>query len=132
MGIIEGVGRRLKRFRKSKNLTQKSVASSIGTSSGHISDLESGKKLPGSETLYSLMRNFGLNINWLLSGEGEMFLAEGAKASFDEDRTRQAVREMIDTFWAQASDEKKAWFKVELERHFPELSGDVDGTGPQK
>jgi phage repressor protein C with HTH and peptisase S24 domain len=65
------VGERLKGFRKSKNLTQQEFAKQLGTSASFISDIEKGKKLPGTSLLTSLKRIFDVDVNWLLTGEGE-------------------------------------------------------------
>jgi len=66
--VTKKIGERLLLFRKEKRLTQQEFASKAGTSASYISEIEAGKKLPGSEILSSLLRTFGLNINWLLSG----------------------------------------------------------------
>ena len=69
------LGERLKQARKALNLSQEKMAKELGTSAGYISEIESGKKKsPGSEFLASLLGRFNLNINWLLNGEGEMFV----------------------------------------------------------
>ena len=63
------IGDRLKQLRKSKKLTQQELAKLINTSSGYISEIENGKKVPGGEFLLSLKRFFGVSVDWLLSGE---------------------------------------------------------------
>lgn len=68
--MAETLGSRLKQFRKKLNLKQQAVAEKLSTSVSYISEIESDKKLPGSETLISLRSNLGINIDWLLSGEG--------------------------------------------------------------
>jgi transcriptional regulator with XRE-family HTH domain len=62
------VGQRLKQWRKENSLSQQQLAERISSSSGYISEIESGKTMPGSNFLISLNREFGININWLLLG----------------------------------------------------------------
>jgi transcriptional regulator with XRE-family HTH domain len=63
------IGDRLKQLRKEKNLSQQALAKKLGTSSGYISELESGKKLPGTELLLSLKREYDVDLNWLVASE---------------------------------------------------------------
>ena len=64
------IGERLKSWRKSENLTQQAIARSISSSSGYISEIEQGKTIPGGNFLISLNREYGVDINWLLTGGG--------------------------------------------------------------
>jgi len=70
------LGERLKWIRKDKGLTQQSLAKPLSTSSGYISEVEQGKKSPGSDFLLSLMRVYRISIDWLLNGEGEPYLTD--------------------------------------------------------
>jgi transcriptional regulator with XRE-family HTH domain len=63
---------RIKEIRKSLNLTQSKFADLLNVSNGFISEIESGNKKPGYDILISLKKEFNININWLLIGEGEM------------------------------------------------------------
>ncbi len=56
-------GRKLKAFRKSLKLTQVEFAKRLNTSSGHISDIEAGKKMPGGEFMISLKHEFNITID---------------------------------------------------------------------
>lgn len=70
-------GDRLKLLREIKRLTQDKLANLTQTSKGNISNYESNNRKPGSEFLSSLSKTYpDININWLLTGEGSMFLAE--------------------------------------------------------
>ncbi len=75
------IGKRLKQFRKGRGLSQKAFADALSTSSGYISEIESGKTVPGGNFFISLKRVYSLNIDWLLSGDGE---PDSAK---DEEKT---------------------------------------------
>lgn len=65
---IPMIGERLKQIRINNNLTQQVFAARLGTSSGFISEIESGKKLPGSDFLISLRREFSVDLNMFLTG----------------------------------------------------------------
>lgn len=67
---------RLKTFREHKKLSQKQLAESIGTALTRISEYERDKVKPSSEILSKLAEIHNLNINWLLTGKGDMFLDE--------------------------------------------------------
>lgn len=69
----ENLGERFKEFRKSMRLTLVELAKRIKVSNSYLSEVENNKKGLGQETLTRLREIFGLNLHWLLTGEGEMF-----------------------------------------------------------
>lgn len=69
----ETIGDRLRVFRESTNLTQAQFALLMNMSTTGLQSNESNRSLPNSKLLLALYAK-GLNVNWLLSGEGEMLL----------------------------------------------------------
>ena len=67
-------GARLKKCRKLLNITQDELAKKIHSTHGFISSAETGRFTMGAEFLYELNRQLNVNINWLLAGDGPMFL----------------------------------------------------------
>ena len=60
--------------------TGKSVCKELGIRPQYLSDLRSGKsKNPNSDFVLKLIESFNLNSNWLLTGEGEMFITDIAE-----------------------------------------------------
>ncbi len=78
------IGDRLKKFRNYLKLTQRSVAETLNCNQATIADYEKGRILPSIKVLYNITENYNLDINWLLTGKGEMFLAESGETSKDE------------------------------------------------
>lgn len=60
--------RRITQLREELGLSQNQFAKKIGTSSGHISDIERGQTIPGAAFLFDLHRATGVNLEWLLAG----------------------------------------------------------------
>lgn len=54
------------------NLPQREFAQQMGIAQSHISKVEKGMSLPGCFILAGLYRMYQININWLLSGDGEI------------------------------------------------------------
>jgi transcriptional regulator with XRE-family HTH domain len=65
-GALSMLGQKIKEVRKNNRLTQIEFGNMLGTSSGHISDVENGKKMPGGELLCRLCELFDVDANWLL------------------------------------------------------------------
>jgi transcriptional regulator with XRE-family HTH domain len=63
------IGTRLRKIRKEKGLSQQALADALSTAPGYISEIEKGKKKPGSDFLSKLKRVFGINIDWFLTGD---------------------------------------------------------------
>lgn len=49
-------------------MSQRDFAAKLGTSSGYISGLESGKTMPGGDFLLRIHQEFGTDVTWLLTG----------------------------------------------------------------
>jgi transcriptional regulator with XRE-family HTH domain len=69
---------RLRLVREHFDLTQPSAATKFGIPLGTYKQYEKGPSEPGAGALRGLAEG-GININWLLTGEGEMLLSDQAK-----------------------------------------------------
>jgi len=66
-------GERIKQLRRSKGLTQKAFADSLGIVQGYLSGIESGQKIPSHTLLIALCHIHAVNEEWLFNGTGEPF-----------------------------------------------------------
>ena len=67
------IGGKIKEIRKSLGLNQAVFASKLGIRQGYLSEIEQGKKIPGSKVIISLKRSFpDINIDYI-AGEGKMY-----------------------------------------------------------
>lgn len=62
------------------HVTDSEFAKAGGVSKSTFSNYINGNSQPKQEALTLWVQKYGLNANWILTGEGEMFLEEGAKA----------------------------------------------------
>lgn len=60
------IGDKIKIARLKKNLTQPQLARLLGTSSSYVSQLETGYRIPASDTLVGLAASLGISISYLL------------------------------------------------------------------
>ena len=72
----EEVGERLRQVRETLNLTIEKMYQATGFSRSLISEAENGLKKPSSTYLFALLDLFKVNLNYILSGRGDMFLGE--------------------------------------------------------
>jgi transcriptional regulator with XRE-family HTH domain len=63
------IGARIKQRRKELGLTQLQIKQETGISSGNMSDIENGNKLPSTPALISLSKVLNCSIDWILKGE---------------------------------------------------------------
>jgi transcriptional regulator with XRE-family HTH domain len=70
---ITGIGKRLIRVRAEIGLKQGEFAERIGISQGMLSDIEHENKLLTERNIKLIHLTFGVNREWLLTGQGEMF-----------------------------------------------------------
>ena len=62
------VGARVFHVRQEANLNQRDFATRLGISSGGVSQIESGKAMPGGDFLLKIHQEFGVDVTWLLTG----------------------------------------------------------------
>lgn len=89
--------KRLKKLRKSLNLTQQEFSNRIGIKRNNIACYETGKNTPSDAAISLICREFNVNENWLRTGEGEMFLASNRTSEIAK-LTNQLLTEESDSF----------------------------------
>lgn len=67
------VGARIKQLRKTEMLIQQDFAERLGVKGPYISELEKGKKTPSEQLILGICREFGVRLEWLKTGQGEMY-----------------------------------------------------------
>lgn len=65
---MQTIGLRIKNRRKELRLTQTDIKSAVGISSGNISDIENGNRLPAASTLVQLAHILECSTDWILTG----------------------------------------------------------------
>lgn len=65
---------RIKQIRKTVGLNQSDFGKQIGVKGNTIGNYEIGLRTPSDAVLLSICREFGVNEQWLRTGEGEMFV----------------------------------------------------------
>jgi len=63
-------------IRKLKNINKKRFADTLGINQSVAGDIELGYREPSRDVLTKLASVYDVNINWLLTGEGEMLLSK--------------------------------------------------------
>lgn len=69
------LGERIKKVRKELDLTQQGLGERIGIKQNSVALIESGKRNISDQAILSICREFGVNEEWLRTGEGEMMKA---------------------------------------------------------
>jgi hypothetical protein len=72
MVLSDSIGDRLRKYITDKYRSINAFADSIGMHPGNVQKYLSNKRKPGSPLL-KILKNDGVNIDWLLTGEGEMY-----------------------------------------------------------
>ena len=69
------IGKRFRLIREKIGLTQTDFGEKLGIQFQHVSKYERGESVPTWENLRKLNDLYDVNINWLLTGKGKMFLS---------------------------------------------------------
>ena len=66
------IGERIKQIRERSDITQNDLAELIGTSRSVVANIENNRVEPREWFIKSICREFLINENWLLTGEGDI------------------------------------------------------------
>jgi len=84
--IKKEIAARLRQVRKDKGMTQRDTGEVLGINFQHVSKYERAEFVPTFENLIKLIKHFSININWLLTGHGPMYLKPMKEYAVAEDR----------------------------------------------
>lgn len=76
-------GARLKRIRKSLNLTLDAIYQETGISRSYVSEFERGVRLPTSKYLIHLVEKYGVSMDYVFHGIGDPFVTNNEKDKSD-------------------------------------------------
>lgn len=88
---------RIKKLRRTLDLTQQEFADRLGIKRGGISNYEIGRNEPADSVISLICREFNVNEEWLRNGTGEMFLPTDRNADIAR-LTKQLLDEESDSF----------------------------------
>ncbi|MDW8136256.1 MAG: XRE family transcriptional regulator [Thermodesulfobacterium sp.] len=74
--LDKNIGEKIKKLREKLGMTQAEFAQKIFLSRSRLSELEAGKGNPSNPTIEAICSVFKVNKDWLLHGEGPIFVEE--------------------------------------------------------
>ncbi len=82
---------------KTMGLNYSSFANKIGSNPQTVKNIAEGRNKPSYDIIASVGRTFvEINLTWLILGEGEMLLSEGAKIQAKNDTDSDYFRRQLD------------------------------------
>ena len=135
------IANRLKTAIKQLNLNYKDFSKQTNISYTTLLQYLSNKREPNSENLQKIVCHLNINLNWLLTGEGEMFKSDsvsetkniGMPSEFIE-KLKDDLKDKDDSFYTNISISKDKLFdvlfgKTKLKRiEVIELAGKLNGS----
>lgn len=88
---------RMKKLRKTLDLTQQEFADRIGIKRNSYANYETGRNTPIDAIIVSICREFNVNEEWLRTGSGDMFLPTNRNADIAK-LTKELLSEESDSF----------------------------------
>lgn len=119
------------------DLPQKTFANRLSVHVNTVQRWEAGTRLPCADDLFKIQREFGININWLLSGDGPKYLraADVEKRPGEPDERRlpagappvvrledapvERIKMWLDELIAENT-AYRGWLDIEFPKRFPE------------
>ncbi|KFK92746.1 MULTISPECIES: helix-turn-helix domain-containing protein [unclassified Serratia (in: enterobacteria)] len=109
------VGERVALIRKRAGMNQRDFAARLGISNGGISQIESGKAMPGGDFLLRIHQEFGVDLTWLLTGMSNTVPKEAPVVSPEK-------QELMDAFDDMSPEQRRAILEVGKVLAYPKPS----------
>lgn len=81
MSMLNTLGARLSALFEHVGINQSTAARAVGCSPGFLSEVVRGEKVPGADFLLRVHETYGVDLHWLLGGEGQMFARDAIHLS---------------------------------------------------
>lgn len=96
------VGKRIREIRKKINLSQKDFSGTLETTQVVLSRYENESRKPTTSVLNKLNEIYHIDINWLLTGKGEMFITSPDQVTFSGSSCNNVEIEKLETELSEA------------------------------
>ncbi|GAB6043338.1 helix-turn-helix domain-containing protein [Endothiovibrio diazotrophicus] len=135
------VADRLKAVMERKSLSLKDFAKAAGLPYRTMQNYVNGDREPRVGALADIHTHMGVDLNWLVTGDGAMFRAAGDAVGVAEpsapryeadDPGLSRIIGWLRSFWGGAGRAERTWLTVQMERTFPEFrdyDGEEEGYG---
>ena len=80
-----------------------------------------GNRKPGMDALIKISNQLDVSIDWLLTGEGEMYRKKTIE-NVENVETSEKTIEWLNEWWENADEKHKIWLEVQMQRCFPEYA----------
>ncbi len=114
----EKVGDRFRRFREKLGKAQHELGTELKVSQSTIANIERGKSFPNINYLHYFYRTYRLDVNWLLTDDGEMFLKEQTGEDSYIDLINNMQVPLVEKMILAKLVETKALLREEIKAHF--------------
>lgn len=87
------IAARIRTFRKDQKLTQRKLGEMLGINFQHVSKYERGEFIPTFENQIKFIKHFSVNMNWLLTGDGTMYINQKPVYQVSPAEANQVIRD---------------------------------------
>ena len=117
------VGERILQFRVYLGLSQRGFAKEIGQHNSTVGNWEKDKSKPSVKSL-ARMQKLGMNINWLMTGKGKMFIIgpDGISVAPLSKIPKESFKNWLDEHWENVDDREREALSILFKRLFPDFN----------
>ncbi|MEK8020761.1 MAG: helix-turn-helix transcriptional regulator [Candidatus Parabeggiatoa sp.] len=112
------IGERLKKAIKNKGLKLTEFAKQSKVPYRTLQGYIANEIIPGGESLVKIHAELGVSIDWLLTGQKEMYDKKATKNV----STLVGTIEWLNEWWDRADEKHRHWLEVQMKRCFPEYA----------
>lgn len=109
--LNDSFNERIAIVRATLKLSQKNFAMELKVSPQHINRYENRNIEPRSSFLSKLAKRFKVNLNWLLTGKGDMFILEAGETIHDKIKRIEQLEKRVDALKDMIAEDRVKYLK---------------------
>jgi transcriptional regulator with XRE-family HTH domain len=126
---MDTIGKRLAAIRDKLGFSLSDVQEKVNINKSNLSRVENDKQLPATETLIALSNLYGISVDWILFGEGNItkeqnYTCKGTE-TFPAPPIISAYFNKLIQLWHNGDNDMRGWLKVQLRKAFPEIAEEI-------
>jgi len=115
------IGERLRKTIKNANMKMTDFSKKTGIPYRTIQEYVANRNTPGGESLIKICTELCISMDWLMTGQGEIYRREPPK-ELVTNLELELLFNWLTEWWKNADDKNRNWLEIQMKRSFPEYA----------
>ena len=116
------IGKRLRKAIKDANMKMTDFSKYSDIPYRTIQEYIYDNRMPGGESLLKICTNLSISMDWLMTGEGEIYKEKPIQKEKPTQFESELFLNWLNEWWEKTDEKHRNWFSVQIKRCFPEYA----------